>query len=268
MATDTLKSIEQMVAERPQVDNQEVFDQLWQIVTELRAKVDQRFELNPDPCSADLQPYHSLDGSAKGFLSTFAGPEVDWLVQSWIGTPNTSFTNMHLTINLGAQIRVPHFGFALGTAPDIFMYMDYVPRTDLLVDVDYLDKYYEPVNQTFLKLRQDKRFSPFVSQNLYMRQAQSHTSLCHMVPADEETVAIVRDVAHEMLDRWLVWVDEAEPVPEEERVALAERDLFVRRTVADRDPANTIAVKLFGAEMTAELVKTLWGGNRTLPRPS
>ncbi|EKF00769.1 hypothetical protein FDUTEX481_08581 [Tolypothrix sp. PCC 7601] len=33
-------------------------------------------------------------------------------------------------------------------------------------------------------------------------------------------------IAHEMLDRWLVWVDEAEPVPENTREDLANRDLW------------------------------------------
>lgn len=65
-----------------------------------------------------------------------------------------------------------------------------------------------------------------------------------------------------MMDRWLTWVDEAEPVPEDARAALANRDLFVRRTSAERDPGNAMAVRLFGAEMTDTLVRGLWGGNR------
>ncbi len=169
MTADTTKSIAEMVAERPAVDNQDVFDALWAITSELKAKVDARFELTPDPCSAEFQPYQAAGSGAKGFLSTFAGPEIDWLVYSWIGTPGTSFTNMHLTINLGPQTLVPNFGFALGTAPDIFMYMDYLPRVDFWSDTDYLDRYYEPANQRFLQLRRDPRFSPFVSQDLSMR---------------------------------------------------------------------------------------------------
>lgn len=264
MTQATLKSIEQMIDERPIVNNQETFDALWGITKELRAKVDARFELHPDPSTSDLQPYHAINGNAKGFLSAFAGPEIDWLVHSWIGTPETSFTNMHLTIHLGPQTRVPHFGFALGTAPDIFVYMDYVPRTDLQVDLEYLDTYYEPVNDSFLRIRADKRFSPFVSQSLYMRQSQSHTSHCYMVPASPNTLDIIRDLAHEMLDRWLGWVDSAPQVPTDKRDALAERDLHVRRSIAERDPANTIAIRLFGDELTNRLVRALWAGDKQL----
>lgn len=262
MTADVSKTVIEMVDERPAVDNTGVFNQLWDIVGELRAKIDARFELHPEASTRDLQPYHSLDGAAKGFLSAFSGPEVDWLVHSWIGNPAASFSNMHLSAWLGPQIRVPHFGLALGTLPDIFMYMDYVPRTDLMVDLDYLDKYYEPVNARLFQLKQDARFAPFVSRTLYMRQSQSHTSLCFVVQPSDATVALIREVGHEMLDRWIKWTVEAEPVPAPERAALAARDFVVRRTITERDPANKLGERMFGPELTNRLVRALWGGDR------
>ncbi len=268
MTQSTVKSLLELVDERPDVDNREVFDQLWNILSELRAKLDARFSLTPDASTADLQPYYSLDGKAKGFLSAFSGPEIDWLTHTWIGTPQTSFTNMHLTVWLGPQIRVPHFGMALGTMPDIFMYIDYVPRADLVTDLDYLDTYYEPVNESYIELRKDTRFSPFISKNLYMRQSQSATSHCYLVPPSDETIAIIRNLAHEMMDRWLGSVDTAAPVPVEDRPALAARDLHLRRSIAERDPANVIGVRLFGEELADRLVRGLWGGDRHLPRPT
>ena len=99
-----------------------------------------------------------------------------------------------------------------------------------------------------------------------MRLYQTPTSHCYIVPATEETIALIREVAHEMMDRWLGWFDDAEQVPEAEQAALAARDLYMRQTICERDPANAIAVRLFGQEMADELVQTLWGGNRTFPR--
>lgn len=267
--TNTTKSIAELIAERPSVNNQELFDALWNITTELKGKVFARFALTPDPCSAPFQPYGGQGGSQpSGFLSTFAGPEIDWLVYSWVGTPGTSFTNMHLTINVGAQYKIPHFGFALGTAPDIFLYMDYLPRVDAWADIAYADRYLQPANARFLQLRNDGRFSPFVSQDLTMRLYQTAVSHCYMVPPTDETIALIRATAHEMLDRWLAWFDEPEMTPEHERPALAARDLTIRQTICERDPANAIAVRLFGQEYADDLVKTLWGGNRTLPSAS
>ena len=41
------------------------------------------------------------------------------------------------------------------------------------------------------------------------------------------------------------------------------RDLFLRRTSAERDPGNPLAAQMFGAQLTDKLVRALWGGDRT-----
>jgi hypothetical protein len=260
MSSDTVKSLLELVDERPDVDNSEVFPRLWAILGEVRAKLDKRFTLQMDESTRELQPYEK--GDYQGFLSTFYGAEIEHMVHSWIGNPKQSFCNMHLTTWLKPHINVPHLGFALGTLPDVFIYMDYIPRVDLWTDLDYLDRYYEPANERFLALRKDQRLSPFTSKTLYMRQSQSSTSNCYVFKATDDTLELVREMAHEMVDRWLVWVDEAPPVPEAQRAALAARDLFIRRAIADRDPANAMGVRLFGEELTEKLVRALWGANR------
>jgi len=78
---------------------------------------------------------------------------------------------------------------------------------------------------------------------------------------------LVSELAEEHLDRWLGWVDEAERVPAEERAALAADDEAIRRNIAERDPANVMGDRYFGAETTQRLVRALWGGDRVLPRP-
>ncbi|HEY9848588.1 MAG TPA: hypothetical protein V6D28_03955 [Leptolyngbyaceae cyanobacterium] len=251
-----------MVEQLPKQDNAATFEQLWEISNELRQKLEARFQLQPDPSTKDLQSYASFNGESQGSIDTFVSSEIDWLVHSWLRNSTSGFTNIHLTIWLRSHIRIPHLAYAFGTFPPLFFYMDYVPRTDLLTDLAYLDRYYEPANQTFLKLQADPRLTPFISKNLYMRQSQSHTSLCYTCPIADETIDLVRTVAHEMLDRWLTWVEEAEPVPENRRAALAERDLLVRRAIVERDPANQMAVQFFGKELTEKLVRSLWGGDR------
>ena len=62
-------------------------------------------------------------------------------------------------------------------------------------------------------------------------------------------------------------IPRSDPVPEEEWEALAARDLHVRRTVAERDPANVLGEEFYGKDLTEKLVRMLWGGDRELPRP-
>jgi hypothetical protein len=268
MAQETIKSVVEMLDERPPVDNLPVFHQLYDISLELRKKIEARFELHPDASVKDFQPYHGLPGTgATGSQFTFSGPEIDWFVHSWIGNPQHGFCNIHITVWLGPHIRAPHFGLAIATVPDMFFYMDYIPRVDLMTDLAYLDRYYEPLNERYLEIRKRPELAYFTSKSLYVRQALSETAVCYTCPPSDERIAFVRSLAHEMLDRWLKWVDDAEPVPVEERAALAARDLAIRRNIAERDPANIVGERLFGKELTDRLVRNLWGGDRVLPRP-
>ncbi|MBN3899079.1 MAG: red chlorophyll catabolite reductase [Nostoc sp. NOS(2021)] len=250
-----------MTQQPTDLDKKAVFEQLWEITKELHQKLEARFQLHPDPSTLDLQPYRSLDGNINGSLTTFFGSEIDWLVHSWLGNPESSnFSVMRLTTWLKSHIQVPHLAFEFGTYPNIFFYIDYIPRTELLTDLAYLDRYYEPVNQTFLKLQSDSRLKLFTSKNVYIRLFQSPVRLCYTGAPTLDILELTRTLAHETLDRWLTWVDAAEPVPEDARDALAARDLWLRRSSAERDADNQIAVRLFGSELTDRLVRSLWGG--------
>lgn len=266
MAQDTTKSLLELVDERPQVDTTGTFDFLWETLAQLRAKFDARFTVEQDPSTADLSRYKSLDGNASGSLRAYSGPEIDWFCHTWIGNPKFSFSNMHFSVWLGPHIDVPHFGLAMGTMPDVFFYCDFVPRADLMVDLAYLDRYYNPINDRYVAMRGDGRFGQFVSKTPYMRQSQSQSSHCYLVKPEPDVLQTLRDLTHFMFDTWLGYVDSAEPVPPADRSALAARDLFLRRSIADRDPANAMGDRLFGPELTNRLVRALWGGDRQLPR--
>ncbi len=265
-----LTPIIDLVEQSPDVNNREVFNQLWAILAAMNDKIQARFDLELDPCSKRFEDYRqiSVGDGAEGSLHTYTGPEIDWYVHSYIGSPESTFTNMHITISLGPQYLVPNFGFALGTVPDLFMYMDYIPRVDLLSNIEYVDKYYTEVNEEFLDLQSDERFNPFISRDLYTRVAMTPTAVGYTAKAQEAVIEKVRGVAFSRLDRWLAWVDEAQKTDPAQRPAIAQRDEQIRRNICERDPANNLGDKLFGKETADAMVATLWGGARTLPRPS
>lgn len=267
MSQSILTSIEEMVDAAPALDRQPTFDQLWALTGELFERVKARFALTLDPSCRELMPYKGVDGAA-GYLSSYSGPEIDWLTHSWTGNPKATFTNMHLTIGLGPQVDAPHFGFALGTTPDFFVYMDYLPRRDMWTRPDYADKYYGKANQAYLAMQANKAFRPFVSRDFYTRVAQSPASLCYGATVNDENLATIRKVSHAHLDHWFEMLDRATAVTGTERAAIAERDLLIRRTIAERDPANIVVEKLFGQDLGRRLVRQLWGGDRKLPRPA
>jgi red chlorophyll catabolite reductase (RCC reductase) len=271
MSERILTPIIDMVEQSPDVDNRDTFNHLWSILAEMDERIQQRFELTQDPCSERFADYRNISTSgdgAEGSLHTYCGPEIDWYVHSYIGSPESTFTNMHITISLGPQYLVPNFGFALGTVPDLFMYMDYIPRVELIANPEYMDKYYSEVNEEFLDLQEDERFNPFISRDLYTRVAMTPTAVGYTAKSEEAVLEKVKGIAISRLERWLKWVDEAQYTPVADRAAIAARDELIRKTICERDPANNLGDRLFGKEAAAAMVATLWGGSRTLPRPT
>ena len=97
--TDNLKSVCELIEERPAVDNTETFERLKAIQTSLWSKIMSRFpDLKMHESTRQFQPYQSLDGSAKGELVGYTSDEVEWAVCSWVGNPKMSFCNMHITV--------------------------------------------------------------------------------------------------------------------------------------------------------------------------
>jgi len=264
---ETTQSIAQIHDAAGPTDTTAEFEQLQSAMQAMFERVAGRFDLTADPGVAEFASY-GADGGPKGAIDAYSGPEVDWLVHSWIGNPAMGFTNLHLTVWLGPQVRVPHLGIAWGTLPDFWYFVDFVPRADLLVDLDYIDRYYEPDNAEYMALRDEPGFSPFVSQALFVRQAVSHTAHCFVAERTQRSMDRMIELANSKIDRWFAHLDAAEPTPASDRAALAEHDLAVRRNIAERDPANIMGVRFFGEEMTERLVRALWGGDRQLPRPS
>ncbi len=267
---ETLKGVQDIFDARGPRDVTATFNRLWAITGELMAKIQARFDLTRDPSTAELETYRGRAEHPSGSLTGYCGPEMDWLVHSWIGNPPLGFTNMHVTAWLGPHIDVPHLGVAWGTLPDLWFYMDFNPRSDLMIDTEALDKYWEPFNEEFLELRADEGLSPFTSRSLYVRQALSEVAVCFTTPGrthDEARLDQVSELAHRRVDQWLQWVDEAEPVPQQRREQLSADDLARRRNIAERDPANVMGERFFGPEMTRHLVRALWGGDRVLSRP-
>ncbi|MBN95966.1 MAG: hypothetical protein CL928_18145 [Deltaproteobacteria bacterium] len=263
------KSVLELVSETPDVDNQAAFETLSTLFAALRAKLDGRFTLTLDPSVDRFASYANAKGEGQGTLQALSGPEMDWMIHSWTGTPTSSFTNIHLTAWLGPQIRVPHLWMAMGTIPELFVYLDYGPRTDMYEDTDYMDRYFGPVNATYMDVQNDPQLPSFISQDLCTRQWISPTGICLAgVKPSAPIYARLATLAHAHIDRWLGWVDDASPVPIEDREVLARRDLNMRRTIAERDPANALVANIYGETMKDDLVKALWGDQRVLPRPN
>lgn len=260
------KSVEQIFDESPDTDSTATFERLWSTMGAVHQRILDRFDLAEDPSVADLSSFGGPTGP-RGALRAWSGPGMDWMINSWLGDPEAGFTNMHLTCWLGPETNVPHLGMAWGTLPTLWCFIDLLPRADLFVDLDYVDRYYVPFNDTYMALKDDPGVAPFVSQDTFTRVGVSQSAVCIVMPTEEDRIVQIGELANLRVDQWFAHLDEATATPVEDRGRLAERDLAMRRNIAQRDPANSLAERFYGEELTARLVGSLWGEHRSSERP-
>ena len=258
-AADT-KTIPEYLHENPNVDNTNVFDELWGVLSGIKEKICSRFPVQRHT-SCDGREYYQ-EGPWEGSLNTYTGKEIEWLVHSWIGNRKQSILDMNVNIWLGPHIDAPHLSIVFGTIPQVFHYSDLIPRTDLAANADYVKKYYEPFNQEFLQLRGDERFQASVSHGAYCRSVLSpigdSLTAKPEVPVSE-VIERLKEHVNAKVDYWLDLVDNATAVPIERQVDLTSRDHTIRKNIYLLDPMNELAKSFLGESLTNQLIELRYG---------
>ena len=259
MSSDT-KTIDQFLAENPDVDVSQAWEQCWGVLADVKARIAARFPgLEREANTLDREYYTSPNGEFEGSMQAWSGPGLDWLVNSWLGNRKASILDMNATAFLGQETDVPHFVMVFGTIPKLFFYFDFTPRRNLMTDMDYLDRYYGTINEEYLALRGDENFQWSVSHGTYMRALTNPSTQSLTGELTPDSIARLSEYAYKMLDHWLGWLDAAEAVPAAEREALRDYDFRVRELGYARDPMNKLAEQVFGAGQVETMLNIRMG---------
>lgn len=259
MSSDT-KTIDQFLQENPNVDVSKAWERCWGILIDIKNKIANRFpDLEFDANCEGREYYTSPNGEFEGSMKAWSSEGCNWLVNSWLGNRKASILDMNATAFLGQETDVPHFIMVFGTIPKLFFYFDFIPRSNLMIDPAYLDKYYEPINEEYLALRGDPSFQWSVSHGTYMRSLTNPSTQSLMGDLNDENIDKLEAYAYKMLNHWLGWLDKATPVPEEKRTALQQYDHKVRELGYARDPMNKLAEQVFGADQVEVMLRTRMG---------
>ena len=257
-ASDT-KTIDQFLAENPDIDVSQAWERCWGILKQVKERIAARFVLEIYPECIDREYYTSPNGEFEGSFQAWTGPGLDWLVNSWLGNRKASILDMNATAFLDQDTDVPHLIMVFGTIPRLFFYFDFTPRRNLMVDPEYLDKYYEPINKEYLALRGHKNFQWSVSHGAYMRSLTNPSTQSLTAELNNTNIDILEEYAERMLTRWFTWLDAAEPLPESARAAQQDYDFTVRRLGYERDPMNKLAVQVFGRDEVQRMLDLRMG---------
>jgi hypothetical protein len=258
--TAQVKTIQQIMEEKAPFDASTILDRFWSEMAALRGKLMDGVELHPHEQWQDLRDgFVSNDGTARGELLAYRGPKVDYFVNSYLGNPALGFTNVHFNIWTSADYLTPHMGIVFGTIPDLFFYVDFTSRVDMVEDGAYLDRYHGAINAEWLADQDVADLKPFVSIDPYIRLSASPIAQGYSAELTEENVQRIFTLAHKYLDTWLGWIADPEPTPAEQVEAVRRRDTAIRKQQGFRDPANPIGIKFFGEERGRYLLSGLWG---------
>ena len=259
MSADT-KTIDQFLTENPDVDVSHAWERCWGILSDIKARIAARFPtLSLEPNCADRSYYTSPNGEFEGSMQAWSGQGCDWLVNSWLGNRKASILDMNATAFLGQETDVPHFIMVFGTIPKLFFYFDFTPRRNLMVDKEYLERYYNPINSEYLALRGNTNFQWSVSHGTYMRALTNPSTQSLMGDLSDGNIDLLEAYAYRMLEHWLGWLDTASPVPVTERGALREYDFKVRELGYALDPMNKLAEQVFGADQVDNMLNIRMG---------
>ncbi|MEH6609571.1 MAG: hypothetical protein V7696_09385 [Halioglobus sp.] len=259
MSADT-KTIDQFLADNPDVDVSKAWERCWGILSDIKSRIAQRFPaLVLEPNCADREYYTSPNGEFEGSMQAWSGAGCDWLVNSWLGNRKASILDMNATAFLGQETDVPHFVMVFGTIPKLFFYFDFTPRRNLMIDTNYLDRYYAPINEEYLALRGDPNFQWSVSHGTYMRSLTNPSTQSLMGDLNAGNIDILEKYAYSMLDHWLGWLDAASPTPLDQRDELQAYDFKVRELGYARDPMNKLAEQVFGADQVENMLNIRMG---------
>jgi hypothetical protein len=128
-----------------------------------------------------------------------------------------------------------------------------------MLDTAYLDRYYGPINETYLALRGDNHFQWSVSHGTYMRSLTNPSTQSLMGDLNDYNISLLENYTEQMLETWLGWLDTAEPLMENEQIEQRWYDYTVRRLGYERDPMNKLAVQVFGEDKVEEMLNVRMG---------
>uniref|UniRef100_A0A0A9H8M8 Red chlorophyll catabolite reductase n=1 Tax=Arundo donax TaxID=35708 RepID=A0A0A9H8M8_ARUDO len=215
-----------------------------ELATEAVARLGPR--LLPSAVPADVAEFRNGAGNAVGSLDVrrgAPGSSIDFMLQSSLHckVPNGAIDITSILIFLNTLTDAPHFLVELiqGSPTLIVVLLDLLPRKDLALHPDYLQKYYEntQMDKQRGKIEELPQTRPYRSPSLFVRSAFSPTAVLVSIDcgqggenAMEEIVrGQLATVAKEVLRIWLdCCADSTVEMDEMERNCLVKRDQIVR----------------------------------------
>ncbi|MQL93492.1 hypothetical protein Taro_026138 [Colocasia esculenta] len=246
------------------------------LMVELLSAVDERLgpHLLPSSVPPDVLSFQNEPGTCKGALDIRSGADgstVDFILESWLHCelPFGVLDITTLFAFLSAETDAPHLlmEFIQNGPNSLILFMDLLPRRDLVLYPDYLDHFYQqtPLDKARQGLENAPEVAPYKSSSLYIRSVLSPTAVAVNINCGSEGASsmdeVMRDhVAAAAKEVIGVWLDKCacgeRKVAESDRADLLKRDNLIKNKTVEIDLASNLP-RLFGPDVAGRVVAAI-----------
>jgi red chlorophyll catabolite reductase len=217
------------------------------------------------PCKVENNIFPRDD---KDSLTVFCCLQIDFMLQSSLHckVPNGAVDITSILIFLNASTDAPHFllDFIQGSPTSMVVILDLLPRKDLALHPEYIEKYYQ--NTQLDKQRENieelPQTRPYRSTSLFVRSAWSPTAISVSIDCGQGGESILEEivyghlasVAKGVLQIWLnKCAGNTSEMEEAERDIMVKRDQVVRLKSIEVDLTANLP-RMFGPDVSGRVI--------------
>ncbi|CAM0956849.1 unnamed protein product [Alopecurus aequalis] len=231
-------------------------------------------QLLPSAVPADVAEFRNGAGTAVGTLDVRRGTpasSIDFMLQSSLHckVPNGAIDITSILIFLNASTDAPHFlmEFIQGSPTSMVVILDLLPRKDLALHPEYIEKYYQ--NTQLDKQRENieelPQTRPYRSTSLFVRSACSPTAVSVSIDCGQGGESILEEivygnlasVANGVLQICLdICTGNTSEMEELERDIMVKRDQIVRLKSIEVDLTANLP-RMFGSDVSSRVIREI-----------
>ena len=199
--------------------------------------------------------------------------QIDFVLASWLHLELPTGGALDIT-NIAGYLKsstdVPHFQFELVKCSPTFLilFLDLIPRKDIVFSPDYLKTYYEDTQLEKFRQRLDQlpEVQAYFSSSLYFRRVVSPTGIvvsikCEDGAGPERVEEIIREhvrpISNDIMRIWIdMCVGVGVEVGETERAVLEKRDSLIKSKAIEMDLSSSMP-KQFGQEVADRVLRVI-----------
>ncbi|XP_073012174.1 red chlorophyll catabolite reductase isoform X2 [Typha latifolia] len=228
-------------------------------------------DLLPSSVPDDVLSFQNEAGTSIGSLdvrSGSPGSSVDFILESWLHCqiPNGALDITTLFAFLNDSTDAPHFLLEIiqSSPTSLILFLDLLPRRDLAVDADYVDKFYQDTQLDKQRQQVNKvpQVLPYYSNSLYIRSILSPTAIAVHINCGEDGQGVMEEIVRTQVESAAkevlqIWFDKcarsSKQMEESERAYMLKRDGMIKTKAIEIDLAANMP-RLFGAEVANRVV--------------